>query len=89
MKKEEIIIGLVLLGVLIYSYYKNMCNEKKEGFWWYSPCIYNAQNKMMCNPSFRPYYWFWNEPTRYQSTLDLRGEAESWPYLLEYGGYAV
>lgn len=71
-------IGLLVLYLL-------SCNTN-ENFWWYSPCVYNAQNKMVCNPTFRGYTWFWNQPTRLVYNNDLRGDPYPY-YFNRWGGH--
>jgi len=82
-----IAVGVLLIGLYLYACANSDAsgNEKtKEGFWYYSPCIYNAQNRMTCSPNFRGYNWMWGLPSRYSPSYDLRGDA--WP-MPRYGGY--
>lgn len=68
---------LILLAVAVAMNWDD--GKTKEGFWWYYPCIYNAQNRMVCNPGWQA-PWSWSAPIRYPkgTGYDLRGDA--FPY---------
>ena len=64
---------LLVVALILWAVWQD---SGKEHFWWYYPCMYNAEAKMVCNP-------FWYSPFTWQSPIralrgnlstDLRGD---------------
>ncbi len=79
--------SLLVVGALLVALYLYSSSDMTEGFSWYSDCIYNAENKLVCNPSFRPYNWMYQIPNRFVPSYDLRGDYAFSPRLGQYFRY--
>ncbi len=62
---------LISLIILFFFYYSNSSTEH----FLYSPCFYNAQNRIHCSSILFPqHHWLLPLSTQYEPSYDLRGD---------------
>ena len=77
MSDSSILVCLLIVACIIYfcCFYTSFGpnNNYAEGFYPYTPCVYNLQNRLVCSPAFDipPPVW---TGAQYNYNYDLRGD---------------